>query len=216
MINRISIFGAPARPSFVMASLVISNLVGGSDVSDNKSSVRSVATTWRYKSARLQKIWFCHSFVIAIEFPTLSQLYKVHMTIHCHLLVEITWNHVQWPYWSAMVLWCQYRKIQINQFLQVYGILVEDILYWCIICMLRQRNVFTQYIYNKEKQHDNEREGSLRRIPVCDMHQPISQIILWWCIYQRICIHRSYSLNNTIISIFCFYCIHLKLNVYIK
>ena len=129
---------------------------------------------------------------------------------------KTTWNHVQWPYWSAMVLWCQYRKIQINQFLQVYGILVEDILYWCIICMLRQRNVFTQYIYNKEKELDDERDGWLRRIPVCDMHQPISQIILWWCIYQRICIHRSYSLNNTIISIFCFYCIHLKLNLYSK
>jgi len=83
-----------------------------------------------------------------------------------------------------------------------------------VICMLRQRNVYTLNIYNKEKQQDDEREGWLRRIPVCYMHPPIWQIILWWCMYWRIRIHRSYSLYNTSISIFCFNCIHLKLKVY--
>ena len=32
---------------------------------------------------------------------------------------------------NGAVLWCQYRKIPRTQFLQVYGILVEDVLYRC-------------------------------------------------------------------------------------
>ena len=46
--------------------------------------------------------------------------------------------------------------------------------------MLRQHSVHTIHVYiynNKEKRHDNEHDGWLWRIPVCDMHQSISQII---------------------------------------
>ena len=42
-----------------------------------------------------QNIWFRHSFLLVIEFPKISQLYMVHMNIRYHLVVEITWNHVQ-------------------------------------------------------------------------------------------------------------------------
>ncbi len=78
-----------------------------------------------------------------------------------------------------------------------------------VICMYRQRSVFTQYTcrhkysYNKEKRHNNERDGWLLRIAVCDMHQSISQIILWWCTYQCIRILRSYPPYNTLMHINC-------------
>ena len=65
--------------------------------------------------------------------------------------------------------------------------------------MFTQYTCRHKYSYNKEKRHVNERDGWLLRIPVSDMHQSISQITLWWCKYQLICILRSYPPYNTII-----------------
>ena len=42
-----------------------------------------------------------------------------------------------------------------------------------------------------------------------------THIYLWWCIYQRIRMLRSYSQYNTIIVTICFYCIYLKSSIYV-
>ena len=78
-------------------------------------------------------------------------------------------------------------------------------------------SVYKIHVYNKVKRHDDGRDDWLWRISVCDMHQSISQIIFWWwCVYQRIHIHRSYSQYNTIILTIFSSCTHLKSNIFIS
>ena len=121
------------------------DLVGGSDVMDKKSSVRSVATTWRFKafqdSVSKRK---CARLPRNLVLPFLSNCNRVSNTFtivkgpHDHPLSSSGWNNMESCSVALMIcngalLWCQYRKIPINQFLQEYGILVEDtILYLCI------------------------------------------------------------------------------------